>query len=39
MIGTYRKCYSNLLAAAKMIRSAEVEDDEDGESLSDDDKN
>ncbi|KAL4453684.1 hypothetical protein ABPG74_009580 [Tetrahymena malaccensis] len=39
MISTYRKCYSNLLAAAKMIRSSEVDDDgEEGESLSEDEE-
>lgn len=37
MISTYRKCYSNLLAAAKMIRSSEADDDDDGESISEDD--
>lgn len=37
MISTYRKCYSNLLAAAKMIRSSEADEDDDGESMSEDD--
>lgn len=39
MIATYRKCYSNLLAAAKIIRSSEVDEDDDGESQSDEDDN
>jgi len=41
LIATYRKCYPNLLAAAKLIRSTEMEeDDEDdeGESQSDDEE-
>lgn len=28
MISTYRKCYSNLLASAKMIRSSEADGDD-----------
>ena len=31
MISTYRKCYSNLVSVVKMIRTNEVEDEEEDE--------